>query len=68
MNRTYTYRDGRITSPVLRALNAVGGAVEGIGLKPSLNPDAIVAAAAKEAGASDFGGDSYRECCPVISF
>jgi len=61
MSLTYTYRDGRITSPVLRSLNAVGRAVEGIGLKPSLNPDGIVAAAIKEAGSSDFGGDSYRE-------
>ena len=61
MSRTYTYRDGKLTSPVLRLVNAVGGAVEDIGLKPSLHPEAIVAAAKKEAGSSDFGGHSFRE-------
>lgn len=61
MNQTYTYRDGRITSPVLRSLNTVGGALETLGLKPHLDPDRIVATAAQEAGSSDFGSDSYRE-------
>ncbi len=61
MNRTYTYRDGKLTSPILRSLNAVGAVAGGIGMKPSLRPDGIVAAAAKEAGSSDFGSESYRE-------
>lgn len=61
MTREYTYRDGRLTSPVLRALNLAGGALEKVGLVPRLDPDAIESAAIKQAGDSDFGGDSYRE-------
>ena len=61
MSRTYTYRDGKLRSPWLRALNGAGAALEGLGLKPSLRADAMVAAAAREAGSSDTGGESYRE-------
>ena len=61
MTRAYTYRDGKISSPVLLTLNAVGGAFGMLGIKPSLNPDAIEADAIKAAGSQDFGGDSYRE-------
>jgi hypothetical protein len=61
MSRAYTFHDGGITSPLLRALNGVGGVLEVIGLKPELDPDSIEQDAIKEAGASDFGGDSYRE-------
>ncbi len=61
MTRAYTYRDGRLTSPPLRALNAVGSALERVGVKPGLSPEAIVADAIKAAGSSDLGGDSYRE-------
>jgi hypothetical protein len=61
MTRAYTFRDGKLTSPVLRTLNAAGGALAGLGMKPRMDPDAIVAAAIKDAGSSDFGGDSYRE-------
>lgn len=59
--KTYTYRDGRITSPVLRSLNAIGRSLEGIGLQPRLDADRIVSRAIREAGSSDFGSDSYRE-------
>jgi len=61
VTKAYTFRDGRITSPVLKALNAAGRVAEPLGLKPSLEPDALVEAAVKAAGSSDFGGDSYRE-------
>ena len=61
MTKAYTFRDGRITSPALKTLNGVGRVAESLGLKPSLEPDALVEAAVKAAGSSDFGGDSYRE-------
>ena len=59
--KVYTFRDGKLKSPVLRVLNAVGQAAAVVGMKPSLDPDSIVEAAIKDAGSSDFGGDSYRE-------
>ena len=61
MTKEYTFRDGRITSPALRTLNAAGSALERIGVRARLEPDAIEAEAIKQAGSSDFGGDSYRE-------
>jgi hypothetical protein len=61
MKRIYTYRDGRIHSPLLRALNGAGSVLEKVGLKPVLRSDAIVSAAMREAGSSDLGGESYRE-------
>ena len=61
MTRAYTYRDGKLTSPLLRALNAAGGMLEILGAKPGLSPDAIVADAIEQAGSADLGGDSYRE-------
>ncbi|MEM9175957.1 MAG: sulfotransferase [Myxococcota bacterium] len=61
MTKEYTFRDGRLTSPLLRTANAVGGAFEAIGLAPSLDPDKLEAAAVAKAGSDDFGGDSYRE-------
>lgn len=61
MTRAYTHRDGKLTSPVLRALNAAGGMLEILGAKPGLSPDAIVADAIEQAGSSDLGGGSYRE-------
>jgi len=58
----YTFRDAGLRPPLLRGLNIVGRGLEGIGLQPVLlAPDAIVAAAVKEAGASNLGGESYRE-------
>ena len=61
MDQIYTYRDGRIRSPWLKAFNHAGAALERVGLRASLDPDAVVAAAAREAGSSDLGGESYRE-------
>ena len=57
----YTFRDAQIRSPLLRSLNAIGGGLSRLGLRPSLAPDDIVAAAIKQAGSSDLGSDSYRE-------
>lgn len=61
MSRAYTYRDGGISSPLLKTLNGMGAAFEAIGIKPKLEPDSIEADAIQAAGSSDFGGDSYRE-------
>lgn len=61
MSRAYTFRDGKIEQPLLRALNSVGGGLARLGLEPRIEPDAIVAQAIKEAGSSDLGSDSYRE-------
>ena len=52
---------GELLRPCFGLLNGVGGVLEVIGLKPELDPDSIEQDAIKEAGASDFGGDSYRE-------
>jgi hypothetical protein len=58
----FTWRDSELTSPPLRALNGVGARLARLGLdRPVLTPDAVVAAATKEAGSSDLGSDSYRE-------
>ncbi len=61
MTRAYTYRDGRLASPLLRTLNGVGRAFKTLGIEPGLDPDAIVADASEAAGSAEFGGDSYRE-------
>ena len=58
----YSFRDGGVTSAPLRALNWAGRLASGLGVSlPSLDPDALVAAACKQAGASDLGSDSFRE-------
>ncbi|MFK7894925.1 MAG: sulfotransferase [Myxococcota bacterium] len=61
MTREYTFRDARLEPKILRALNVGGGLADKIGLRPSLDPDTLVAAAIKEAGSDAFGSDSYRE-------
>ena len=61
MTRSYTWRDGKLKSPVLRALNVGGRLLEAVGRRPSLDPDDLVAAAIKQAGSDDLGSDSYRE-------
>jgi len=59
---TYTFRDARVRSAPLRALNRAGRSLESIGVTwPALTVDAIVTAAAKKAGERDLGGDSYLE-------
>jgi hypothetical protein len=61
MTRSYTWRDGELKSPVLRALNVGGRLLAAVGRRPSLDPDDLVAAAIKQAGSDDLGSDSYRE-------
>ena len=57
-----TWRDSELTSPPLRALNAVGARLARLGLdRPSLRPESVMGAAAKAAGSDDFGSDSFRE-------
>lgn len=63
----YTFRDAELRSPVLKAVNAVGEQLRRRGVdKPSLDPDAVVAAAVKDAGSDDLGSDSYREPLEVF--
>ena len=63
----YTWRDSELTSPPLKALNAVGHALKRLGKEvPSLAPAAVVNAAAKQAGSSDLGSDSYQEPLEVF--
>jgi len=58
----YGFRDAKLTSPALRALNWGGGLLARAGLEvPSLSPEAIIRAAQKQAGSDDLGGDSFRE-------
>ena len=63
----YTWRDSELTSPPIRALNAVGARLGRAGFeRPRLTADAVAAAAAKAAGSDDFGSDSYREPLEVF--
>ena len=63
----YTWRDSELTSPPLKALNAAGRTVKRLGREvPSLAPAGVVKAAAKQAGSSDLGSDSYREPLEVF--
>ena len=59
---SYTFRDARLRSTPLRALNWVGRRLSVVGLNwPSLTVDSIVTAAQKKAGDEDLGGDSFLE-------
>ena len=63
----FTWRDSELTSPPLRALNAVGSTIRRLGRDvPSLDPAAVVRTATKKAGSSDLGSDSYREPLEVF--
>ncbi len=63
----YTWRDSELSSPVLKALNAVGGTIKRLGREvPSLDPGAVVRAATKKAGSPDLGSDSYQEPLEVF--
>jgi len=63
----FTWRDSELTSPPLRALNAVGSTIRRLGREvPSLDPAAVVRAATKKAGSKDLGSDSYREPLEVF--
>lgn len=62
MKAEVTFRDAELRSPLLRALNAGGGLLARAGARlPSLEPDAIVAAARARVGSDELGGDSFRE-------
>ncbi len=62
MTAEYTFRDAEVRSPLLRALNVGGAMLARLGARvPSLEPDAIVAAARARVGCEDLGGESYRE-------
>ena len=62
MKQGVGFRDAELRSPLLRALNAGGGILARLGTRlPSLEPDAIVAAARARIGSPELGGDSYRE-------
>jgi hypothetical protein len=59
---SYSFRDARLRSTPLRALNWVGRRLRGVGFDPpALTLDSIVGAAQKKAGEQDLGGDSYLE-------
>ncbi len=45
----------------LRAVNAVGGLAQRVGLGPKLDPDHLLELAAKQAGLSDYGDDGFRD-------
>ena len=63
-----TWRDAGIRSPLLRALNGVGAGAARLGLRwPSFAPDALLAAACRETGLSDFGEPSFREGLDVLA-
>lgn len=58
----YSFRDARVTSFPLRAMNRVGAGFASLGLPlPSLSIDSIIAAAEHKAGGGNVGDDSYRE-------
>jgi hypothetical protein len=64
---TVTWRDSELSSPPLRALNAIGSRLARLGLeRPTLTADSVTAAAAKAAGSADFGSDSFREPLDVF--
>jgi len=63
----YTWRDSELTSPPLRALNAVGSRLGRLGLhRPALTPESVMAGAVKIAGSDDFGSDSFAEPLDVF--
>ena len=63
----FTWRDSELTSPPLRALNAVGNAIKRLGREvPSWDPAGVVRAATKKAGCHDLGSYSYEEPLEVF--
>jgi hypothetical protein len=58
----HTFRDARLSSTPLRALNRAGRGLAALGIAvPALSVESIVAAAQRDAGEEDLGGDSYLE-------
>lgn len=50
----------------VRALNAVGGVVQRFGMRPSLDPESLLAAAQKATGLTDYGDDGFRPGLDVL--
>ena len=65
MTRTYTYRDAGLHSTPLRLFNRAASTLGWDG--PAFTPDAVLEAAAKQAGLDDFGDDTYREPLEVLA-
>ena len=61
--RNWTFRDAGHHPVPLRMLNALGRLVPG---RPAITPDALMEAAAKNTGLSDFGEDAFREGLEVM--
>ncbi|MFT5032670.1 MAG: hypothetical protein ACI89D_000342 [Bermanella sp.] len=60
--KAYTYHDGELRQPIIKAINFAGRILTRVGKAwPALNADDIVAAACKQAGSTELGEDSYRE-------
>jgi len=67
VSRDVTWRDAGLRSPLLRALNAAGRALEPLGLRlPSLEPESLVEAARRQTGMQDFGPPDWREALEVL--
>jgi len=63
-----TWRDAGIRSPWLRLANRIGEGAERLGLRwPSFAPEALLAAARRETGLSDFGDPRFREGFDVLA-
>jgi hypothetical protein len=68
MKTDVTWRDAGIRSPWLRLLDRVGQGAARLGLVwPSLEPEALLAAARRETRLSDFGDASFREGLAVLA-
>ena len=52
---------------LVRAINAVGGVAQRIGLAPSLHDGSLLTAAAKSTGLRDFGPDTFRGGLRVLT-
>jgi len=60
--REFTFHDAGITSPPLRAFNALGAGLARVGIEiGSLDPERVLAAARRATGLEDFGDPSFRE-------
>jgi hypothetical protein len=65
--RTYTFSDAGLHSRPLRIFNRLTAPLGMLGVKwPSLAPDDLLAAAAKQTGLDDFGEETLREPLEVF--
>jgi hypothetical protein len=65
MTRIWTHRDAYLHSAPLRVFNRASALVGSSW--PGFEPEAILRAAAKQAGCDDFGADSVREPLEVLA-